>query len=142
MRKMEQVTRYRCGWCGKEFRTPDRHECRWDPDAHNCLSCKHRGGRAHEVLGAGYDDWWAFECPFFDDPCEAPCDFAKGAVDACGNGCPHWELQDGYKGKKSFAKMEADREGKPEYKDQAELRQAAGLPNGDEPTTLGWDVPF
>ena len=43
MRKMTQVSRYRCEWCGEEFHTPNLHRCKWDPSCKNCLSCVHRG---------------------------------------------------------------------------------------------------
>lgn len=110
---MKKVTRYLCEWCGKEFKTPDRHRCRWSPEAHNCLSCKHRGkSHKEDSIGAEtYSEWVAFDCPFFDDPCEAPCDFAKGAVSTKGNGCQHWELIEGYEGKTTFAKTESERKG-------------------------------
>ena len=101
---MKKVTRYLCEFCGKEFKTSDRHKCRWSPDAHNCLSCKHRGSPHTDC-----NNWTAFDCPFFEDPCEAPCDLSKGAVSKKGNGCPHWELVDGYEGKKTFAMVESER---------------------------------
>jgi hypothetical protein len=133
MKNMERVVRYRCGWCGKEFKTPDRHICRWDPDCKNCLSCKHRGKRVDDV-----DNWVAFECPHFEDPCEAPCDFSKGAVAKEGNNCSHWELIEGYKGKQTFAKIEAEREG--EYESPAELMEAAE--RGREPPSSHDNDPF
>lgn len=35
---MKYVVRYECKWCGKLFKTPNRHNCRFDPRHHNCLS--------------------------------------------------------------------------------------------------------
>lgn len=59
MRKMEQVTRYKCAWCGKEFKTPNRHLCKWDPDSHNCLSCVYRGEfvKGEPTRQTGIDSW-------------------------------------------------------------------------------------
>ena len=111
---MKKVTRYLCEWCGKEFKTPDRHKCRWSPEAHNCLSCKHRGKRVDDDITEYGDKWYAFECPYFEDPCEAPCDFAKGAVSKTGNNCQHWDLMDNYKGRSTFAQIEKEREGEQE----------------------------
>lgn len=116
---MKQVTRYQCEWCGKEFKTPDRHKCRWDPCAHNCLSCRHRGKSVEELLEDS-TRWLAFECPFNEDICESPSDFSKGAVASEGNDCPHWEILDGYKGKESFAEIERDRLLKGEYNAEIE----------------------
>lgn len=124
---MKKVVRYQCEWCGKEFKTPDRHKCRWSPEAHNCLSCKHRGKRVDDDITEYGDKWYGFECPYFEDPCEAPCDFAKGAVSKEGNNCPHWEQVENYKGKKSFAEIESERdlaENPGEFKDLAEFHSA------------------
>lgn len=41
---MIPVTRYQCEYCKKEFKTPNRHYCKFDPKLKNCLSCKHMNG--------------------------------------------------------------------------------------------------
>jgi len=50
---MKKVTRYQCEFCGKEFRTPDRHECKKNPTLKNCFSCKLLRGWHEER----YDTW-------------------------------------------------------------------------------------
>lgn len=37
---MEQVIRYQCELCKKEFRTPNKHRCKKNPELKNCFSCK------------------------------------------------------------------------------------------------------
>lgn len=116
MRRMTKVDRYRCEWCGKEFRTPDRHRCKWDADAHNCLSCKHRG---EYVAGesATFDPFTLgvvdegkaarFKCPYYDGG--GGNDFDCGATSPNGNGCEHWQLVEGYRGKRSFVEIKTKR---------------------------------
>jgi len=38
---MKQVIRYQCEFCKKEFKTPDRHYCKKNPELKNCFTCKH-----------------------------------------------------------------------------------------------------
>lgn len=40
---MKPVTMYECPHCKKLFKTPDKHNCRRDPDKTNCYSCEHWG---------------------------------------------------------------------------------------------------
>lgn len=37
----EEVKRYKCKWCGEEFKTNTRHCCKFNPVQKNCFSCKH-----------------------------------------------------------------------------------------------------
>ena len=117
--RMTKVVRYKCEWCGIEFKTPHLHKCKWDVDAHNCLSCKHRGKyvqgtpTTHDpytlgVVDAGTSAY--FECPFNNGG--GGNDFDCGATDPNGNGCEHWELIEGYEGKRTFIKIEQEREKK------------------------------
>lgn len=139
---LKQVTRYLCEWCGKEFKTPDRHNCRWSPEAHNCLSCKHRGKRVDDDISEYGDKWYGFECPYFEDPCEAPCDFAKGAVSKEGNNCPHWELTDNYKGRSTFAQIEKEREGEQETLDDIEKMKRGYYTDNNPFKELNSPFPF
>lgn len=41
---MEKVVRYNCKFCGKDFRTPDKHHCKKNPELKNCFTCKHLKG--------------------------------------------------------------------------------------------------
>lgn len=41
---MIQIIRYQCELCKKEFRTPNRHYCKNNPELKNCFSCKHLDG--------------------------------------------------------------------------------------------------
>ena len=129
MSDMEKVVRYRCKWCGREFRTPNRHKCRFNPSNRCCLSCKHCGKFA------------SFEEENWNVPAECIADgvFAQPTItikgfrclkDATkdhkvvyevgeggyndfpyaiygamsdGRGCPDWEIIDGYCGTRTFA---------------------------------------
>ena len=121
---MKQVTRYECEWCGKLFRTPSRHKCRFDPANRNCLSCRHCG-----KFGAVEDEGpevcvgdGAFARPTIVTKgfrCEQPgTDVGDGfyndfpAAVSCtphgGHGCPGWEPMPGYTGSRSFAKQQRE----------------------------------
>lgn len=107
-RRMTEVKRYRCEWCGKEFRTPDRHHCRFDPDVKNCLSCEFVGtfipaDRENDLpcgfhcAATGYDDGSSIN--FFPEAATPHL-----LTDWNGEPCPcdcH-RLMDGYVGKQSF----------------------------------------
>ncbi len=41
---MKKVTRYQCEFCKKDFKTPDRHYCKMNPELKNCFTCKHLKG--------------------------------------------------------------------------------------------------
>jgi len=49
-RQMRPIQMYECQHCKKLFRTPDKHNCRKDPDKTNCYTCEHWG---HQF----YIDW-------------------------------------------------------------------------------------
>jgi len=46
---MEKVIRYKCEYCDKEFRTPNRHQCKYDPKFKNCYTCKHNHGFEKDI---------------------------------------------------------------------------------------------
>lgn len=52
---MKEVIRYQCEFCGKEFRTPNRHVCKYDPKFKNCFSCKNCIEFKKEDLIGGID---------------------------------------------------------------------------------------
>lgn len=41
METMKEVTRYECQYCKKDFKTPNRHECKFNPVLKNCFTCKY-----------------------------------------------------------------------------------------------------
>ena len=128
MRKMKQVNRYRCEWCGKEFHTPNLHVCKWDPDCKNCLSCVHRGefvdGEPDRIIGSDETNDLRheegspayFEC----HAGEASVDYGVGwnefpvaataipRYDSEGKiiHCPDHKTIRGYKGKQTFKEIE------------------------------------
>ncbi len=46
---MKEVIRYECEYCGKDFKTPDRHQCKYDPKLKNCYTCKHNYGFEEDI---------------------------------------------------------------------------------------------
>lgn len=38
---LKEVKRYNCEFCKKDFKTPDKHKCKFDPKLKNCFTCKH-----------------------------------------------------------------------------------------------------
>ena len=62
---MIAVTRYNCDTCGKDFKTPNRHKCKFDPNLKNCFTCKrlkewNQGG----IIDVGFGP--------YNGPCEPP----------------------------------------------------------------------
>ena len=39
MKSLEKITAYKCRWCGKVFMR-STHDCKFDPEKTNCLSCE------------------------------------------------------------------------------------------------------
>lgn len=52
---LTEVKRYNCEFCGKDFRTPDRHICKFDPKFKNCHSCTHCLGFEEQDRFGGID---------------------------------------------------------------------------------------
>jgi hypothetical protein len=119
---MKQVVRYECKWCGKLFKTPNRHNCRFDPEHHNCLSCRHCGKfDRHEE-----EDWTVRAECVADGVFAQPTIVVKGfrceydgtevgegslndfpyAISVDGQGCPNWKQMEGYIGTRSFAERQ------------------------------------
>lgn len=116
---MKKVIRYQCEWCGGEFKTPDKHKCRFDPKFKNCLSCANRGkfvqGESPTyhpdtlgLLDSGTSD--GFDCEAQGKAGEGGWnDFECGAVAAAEHGCPDWKPIEGYKGQETFIEIEEKR---------------------------------
>ena len=39
-KSFKEVLRLQCNHCGKLFKT-ERHDCKFDPEKRNCLTCQH-----------------------------------------------------------------------------------------------------
>lgn len=105
-RKFTRVVRYRCEWCGREFRTDRLHDCKFDPDKRNCLSCRHQIGDfdVREDDGCGHFHRESFfQC---DALGAGYCDFVNSVADLCGmdwrGRCDSYELVDGWAGVETF----------------------------------------
>lgn len=48
---MKEVTRYQCEFCKKDFRTPDKHKCKKNPELKNCFTCKNSKGWLESTEG-------------------------------------------------------------------------------------------
>jgi len=53
--KMKELTVYQCEHCKKLFRTPNRHNCKFNPKFKNCHSCKFCRGFTDEDYIGGVD---------------------------------------------------------------------------------------
>lgn len=62
---MKEVTRYQCEFCKKDFKTPNRHYCKKNPELKNCFTCKHlKGWEESEDNGEyGYEYYKEPNCP-------------------------------------------------------------------------------
>lgn len=110
----KRVIRYRCQWCGKEFKTDHLHDCKFDPDKRNCLSCIHQiGSFCRDEPGDGYEErGHYFQCEVLGkntiedtNKIEVLClDFWRG-------GCPFYESVPDWKGKETFRKRRQAQEG-------------------------------
>ena len=112
MRSMEKVERYRCRWCGREFKTPDRHLCRFDPDAHNCLSCIFRGDCVSDCHEGGDYFPKSFHCAIHDCIQEGGLNDFPEAVSPTVAGtvkCDDWKMIEGWKGKETYSSRLAAR---------------------------------
>lgn len=72
MEQMKEVTRYECRFCKKDFKTPNKHQCKFRPELKNCFTCKHLKGWESDYL---YDNY--IKIPFPD----------------CAEGCDGWDLE-------------------------------------------------
>jgi hypothetical protein len=64
VKSLKPVTMYQCQHCKKLFKTPDKHNCRRDPDKTNCYTCEH-------WLHQFYIDWGGGETEPTCDPSDA-----------------------------------------------------------------------
>ncbi len=79
---MKEIKAYICEHCGKLFRTPSRHKCKFDPIFKNCHSCKSCKGFTNEEV----DNPWGHGCITELFPiCEKEC-ADSSALDISKNG--------------------------------------------------------
>lgn len=102
----KRVIRYRCQWCGKEFKTDHLHDCKFDPDKRNCLSCIHQTGSDNETE----DDKPYFVCDTVDGASRF-CDIDTIARNNWNGECPDYEAVPDWKGKETFRKRRQAQEG-------------------------------
>lgn len=98
MQDLKPVTMYQCQHCKKLFKTPNKHDCRRDPDKTNCYTCKHWG---HEFYyDRSREDAGDMTC----EPEEACAKHETSLVDEaflimCERGwhlnCPDYEMEGG-----------------------------------------------
>lgn len=88
---MKAVTRYQCEHCGKDFKTPNKHQCKKNPELKNCFSCKH------------WDSWYDGEQDEYyrtprvpvcmaDDPDPTECDIESMKINFYNLQCSSWEF--------------------------------------------------
>ena len=65
MEQMKAVTRYQCQFCKKDFKTPDRHYCKFNPELRNCFTCKNLKG--WEQGEEGSFEWGVCKEPNYPD---------------------------------------------------------------------------
>lgn len=75
---MKEVTRYQCPYCKKDFRTPDKHYCKFNPILRNCFTCKHLKGWS-EGEQYGQEEGW------FREPNTPDCDAIEEGL--------HWDIE-------------------------------------------------
>ena len=50
---MKPIQMYECQHCKKLFKTPNKHNCRRDPDKTNCYTCEHWGHQFYCAFNNG-----------------------------------------------------------------------------------------
>lgn len=68
MEHMKKVTRYQCQFCKKDFKTPNRHHCKFNPELKNCFTCKHcKGWHEGKIIDVGFGPYnGPYEPPYPD----------------------------------------------------------------------------
>lgn len=75
METMKEVTRYECQFCKKDFKTPNRHECKFNPELKNCFTCKYLKGWVEGEKDYHHGYW---------NPNYPDCDVNEG---------DHWDIE-------------------------------------------------
>lgn len=110
--QFDEVTRYVCRFCRREFKTISRHRCKFNPSFRNCFSCKKCTG-IHwiTVHGERITEQEAKEMGFVGCSKVFSCaidaeqklrSFAELSAQNWKAGCSMWEIIPVYTGKDSF----------------------------------------
>lgn len=55
---LTEVKRYNCSFCHKDFKTPNKHKCKFDPVLKNCFTCENfEEWELNFDTGYGGDEW-------------------------------------------------------------------------------------
>ena len=116
------VQRYVCRFCGKEFKTAARHQCKFNPSFRNCFSCKRCTGI--QWIDAGGETISEQDAKEKEDigcskvfSCASHMDQKNRSIIELSarnwkSDCPMYEMIPGYTGKDSFLRrmwgIEAD----------------------------------
>ena len=110
-----KITRYKCIWCGGEYKTDHRHRCRFDPAFRSCYSCEYCSGiekieNTYSVPFAGSEvlspslrnmvEAWPkkkIACALGHEVFTADIAGKKNDLQCCG-----YRTMDGYEGKKTY----------------------------------------
>ena len=100
MENFKRIDMYKCVWCGKLFRTTNRHHCKFRPSYENCFSCEYCTGVAKRARDVQDED---------DYPDKImTCSVKEGvpirviAEKDWQLHCPKWKLAADYQGKQSY----------------------------------------
>ena len=98
---MKTITVYECPYCKKLFRTPDKHNCKRDPEKKNCFSCSHLQRFADDCQQATYDEPGYRNCnpvcwysEHYERETEDIIDFMYHKNPRWSLDCPSWEGKD------------------------------------------------
>ncbi|SCG82692.1 hypothetical protein DW1_1119 [Proteiniborus sp. DW1] len=83
MEHMKEVTRYQCQFCKKDFKTPDRHQCKFNPELKNCFTCKNLKGW-NEGEEYSFGEWYGRE-PNIPDCVAIPPDMQDWNIESIKN---------------------------------------------------------
>ncbi|MBR4444330.1 MAG: hypothetical protein IKS37_00345 [Solobacterium sp.] len=93
-----KIEMYQCAWCGKIYRTDQRHQCKFRPSFRNCFSCEHC--RSIKVINPqeGRYSEKRIECEVRGDIPVLALSVKDWKWD-----CPEWQLISGYTGKNTYS---------------------------------------
>lgn len=81
MESMKQVTRYQCQYCKKDFRTPDKHYCKFNPKLKNCFTCKNLKGWEEGEIEEIHTHWGGVDSRKMPNTPD------------CAKGCDGWDIE-------------------------------------------------
>ena len=99
MENFRRIDMYQCTWCGKIFRTNDRHRCKFRPSYENCFSCEHCKGVTTTTVEGDTYPYKVMACAV-KDGVPIP-ELARKGWELH---CPMWKLAEDYKGKETYVK--------------------------------------